>query len=183
MIVAFDANILVYLLDENAKPPIDLATGEPIAECKRRIEYLVSMLEQSRAKIIIPTPALAEVLVKAETAASEWLRILSSSKQFRIAPFDLRAAIEFAATQANRSSGQRAADQSRAKAKFDDQIIAISAVEGAETIYSDDKHIRAAAGTRFKVKGIADLPLPPEDAQMSLDLKRPGQADDTKPPD
>lgn len=55
-----------------------------------------------------------------------------------------------------------------AKAKFDDQIVAIAAVEGAGKMYSDDPHIKKRAGGRFEVIGIGDLPLPPESAQGSL---------------
>jgi hypothetical protein len=57
------------------------------------------------------------------------------------------------------------------KLKYDRQIIAIARVAGATTIYSDDGDIRALAKeTKIKVIGIADLPLPPEDAQQPLPL-------------
>jgi hypothetical protein len=75
----------------------------------------------------------------------ELLRILSSSRHFRIAPFDERAAVEFAARQAERiAASERAPAATRTKAKFDDQIVAI-AVEGATTIYSDDEDISKLA--------------------------------------
>ena len=80
----------------------DPATGKPVDRCRERVTHLLETLQQENAKIVIPTPALAEVLVRAAKGGPEFLRILSSSKHFRIAPFDERAAVEFAARQAER---------------------------------------------------------------------------------
>ena len=121
---------------------------------------LLASLQQQNAKIIIPTPALAEVLVRATKGGPEFLRILSSSRHFRIATFDERAAVEFAARQAERiEASERAPASTRAKAKFDDQIVAIAAVEGA---------IAKLAEGRFEMVKIATIPLPPEAAQGNL---------------
>ena len=49
-----------------------------------------------------------------------------------------------------------------AKTKFDHQIVAIGKVEGADTIYTDDKDLgKVAAKLGLKVVTLADLPLPP----------------------
>lgn len=171
MIVAFDTSVLVYFFDEQANAPTDAATGAPVSDCRDRLDFLIASLQREKAKIVIPTPVLGELLVKARQAAPEWLAILNKSRHFRIAGFDERAAVEFAATQAERiASGQKNEGASRAKAKFDDQIVAIAAVEGASVIYSDDPHIKKLAGSRFEVIGVADLPLPPQAAQFSLQL-------------
>lgn len=169
MIVAFDTSVLVYFFDEQARPPLDPASGAPVSECKDRLDFLIATLQRDKAKIVIPTPALGELLVKAQQAAPEWLDMLHKSKHFKIAGFDERAAIEFAATQAERlASGQKSEGASRAKAKFDDQIVAIAAVERATVIYSDDPHIKRLAGTRFEIIGVSDLPLPRRDAQFNF---------------
>ncbi|BBU62031.1 hypothetical protein MSC49_19660 [Methylosinus sp. C49] len=182
MIVAFDTNILVYFFDEQAKAPIDSTTGAPVSNCKDRLDFLIATLQRDKAKIVIPTPALGELLVKGREAAPEWLTILHKSRYFRIAGFDERAAIEFAATQAQRvASGQKNEGATRAKAKFDDQIVAIAAVAGATVIYSDDPHIKKMAGGRFEVIGIADLPLPPSEAQSRFEFDR--QDEPTTPND
>ena len=176
MIVAFDASVLVYFFDEQAKAPIDPATHQPVVDCKPRIDYLIASLQREKAKIIIPTPSLGEVLVKAQGAAPIWLQLLHKSRHFRIVAFDERAAVEYAATQENRkAAGEKSPSSTRAKAKFDDQIVAIASVEGATVIYSDDPDIKKLAGTRCKVIGIADLPLPPQDAQMKLQLPEPAE--------
>lgn len=178
MIVAFDASILIYVIDEQANPPVDPATGKPVDRCHERVAHLLEYLQQQNAKIVIPTPALAEVLVRAAKGGPEFLRILSSSRYFRIAPFDERAAVEFAARQAERvAASGRAPAATRTKAKFDDQIVAIAAVEGATTIYSDDKDIAKLSEGRFEVIKIAAIRLPPESDQGKL----PFGADDPQP--
>ena len=172
MIVSFDASILVYVIDAKANAPIDQATGAPVDRCQERVTYLLKRLQDSGDKIIIPTPALAEVLVKAGKNGPELLRIINSSKFFKIVPFDERASVEFAAVQIERASaGQRSSTTPKTKAKFDDQIVSISAVEGAEEIYSDDSDVAKLAGTRFRTTKIVELPLPPEDPQGNLPLE------------
>ena len=169
MIVAFDASTLIYLFDDQAAAPIDPESGKLVDRCRDRIEHMIETLAKAKSKIIIPTPSLAEVLIRAQDGAPERLRILKSSKHFRIVPFDERAAVEFAATQTIRHvTGAKSPSSSRTKAKFDDQIVAIAAVEGVTTIYSDDCDIAKLAGARMKVVGINDLPLPPEDAQGDI---------------
>jgi predicted nucleic acid-binding protein len=166
---AFDASVLIYVFDENAKAPLDPATGKVVTRCKERVDNLIETLQRDGEPIVVPTPALAEVLVHAQEGAPERLRIMSTSKHFRIAPFDERAAVEFAAVQASRSSSSKTTTP-RIKAKFDDQIVAIAAVAGATVIYSDDPDIKRLAAGRMEVKGIADLPLPPEHSQTQLPL-------------
>jgi predicted nucleic acid-binding protein len=172
LIVVFDASVLVYLLDEQAKPPIDDKTGKPVSHCRERIESLLADLQNKSAKIIIPTPALAEVLVKANKAGRDYLDILENSKSFRVASFDKRAAVEFAAMQAARVTVGKKASTSRLKAKFDDQIVAIASIESATTIYSDDEDIAKLSGSRFEVIKVSQIPLPPEVAQPSLPFDR-----------
>jgi predicted nucleic acid-binding protein len=152
-----------------------------VDRCQERVKHLLESLQD--AKIVIPTPALAEVLVRAAKGGTELLRILSSSKHFRIAPFDERAALEFAARQAERiEAGGRAPAATRTKAKFDDQIVAIAAVESATTIYSDDEDIAKLAEGRFEVIKIAAIPLPPEAAQGNLPFEREDDQNGPKSP-
>jgi hypothetical protein len=71
--VVFDATTLLYLFDPEAKAPTDPETGSPVTRVKERIEFLVSELEKRREKIIVPTPALSELLVRAGDAGPEYL--------------------------------------------------------------------------------------------------------------
>jgi predicted nucleic acid-binding protein len=173
--VVIDATILMPLL----RPEIPVTSdskGNPIDRVKDRIAYLVKRLEKDKTQIIIPTPVLSEVLVQAGTEASEKIiEYLQKFAVFRIESFDTRAAIEVAVmTRELLNSRERKRGTSNAtwtKVKFDRQIVAIAKVHNATTIYSDDEDIRKiAARSKIKVEGLADLPLPPEDAQLGLAL-------------
>jgi len=62
-------------------------------------------------------------------------------------------------------------DTTRAKLKFDRQIIAIARVEGQATVYSDDEDIRKlGAPLGLTVIAVHELPQPTEDAQGTFDL-------------
>jgi predicted nucleic acid-binding protein len=157
MIVVFDASVLIYIIDENAPAPKDAATGLPVPQCKERVEHLIDELQKDGAKIVIPTPALGEVLVRA-TDAPKLLSQLTSSKHFKVAAFEEKAAVEFSLMQRTRTTKPTS---SRTKAKFDDQIVAIARVERATVIYSDDADIAKLAGPSVTVIGMASLPMPP----------------------
>ena len=110
----------------------------PVEHARERIDHLVKELEQSRIKIIIPTPALSEILVRAGTAGLAYLDRLNTSAAFRIVSFDQRAAVEVAAmTRDAMATGNKrgGAQGTWAKVKFDRQIVAIAKVEGANIIY------------------------------------------------
>lgn len=169
--VVFDASILMLLLDNDASPPLDPATKKPIVQAKDRIDFLMESLEKSKTKIVIPTPALSEVLIRAGDAGPEYLSVLNTHSCFKIVDFDQRAAIETAAalrTAIDKGNKREGIQASWAKVKFDRQIIAISKVEGATSVYSDDEDIKKLAqNSGIKVIGISELPLPP---QKDLDL-------------
>jgi hypothetical protein len=58
-----------------------------------------------------------------------------------------------------------------AKVKYDRQIVAMAKVAGATTIDSDDKDLRTLAkASKIDVVGLAELPLPPQKAQLDLEL-------------
>ena len=62
-------------------------------------------------------------------------------------------------------------DTTRAKLKFDRQIIAIARVEGQATVYSDDEDIKKlGAPLGLAVIAVHELPQPPVAAQGTLDL-------------
>lgn len=71
--VVFDATTLLFVLDPEAKVPTDPKTGEAVTSVNERIVLLVNELERRKEKIIVPTPALSELLVRAGTAGPEYL--------------------------------------------------------------------------------------------------------------
>ena len=171
----FDATALLYFLEPDAKPPLDPTTDMPVTDAGKRISFLIRTLEDRHGAIIIPTPVLSEVLVHAGEAGSQYLNILSTTRCFRIEPFDQRAAVELAAmTRDAISAGDLRAgtDATRAKLKFDRQIIAIARTQGQTIIYSDDKDIaKLAEALELEVVPVHALPLPPEDLQGALALE------------
>lgn len=176
--VAFDATALMLFLEPAARPPLHPDSKEPITSAHARMRHLAATLEKERARIIIPTPALSEILVRAGTAGPQYLEILGKSAVFRIASFDQRAAIELAAlAAADIANGDKrgGAEGIHSKIKYDRQIVAIAKVEGARIVYSDDKNVRNF-GTRsgLAVVGCHELPLPEGDRQMSLFRKQDG---------
>lgn len=185
--VVIDATMLLLLLRPGTKPPTS-ADGLPVDKCKERIELLISKLQREKEKIIIPTPALSEILIRAGTEASgQIVEYINKYAVFRIEPFDARAAIELAAIsrEALGRKGKRGgATAVWAKVKFDRQIVAIAKVVGANEIYSDDSDVATLAKqANITCTGVADLPLPKEDAQFKLDLEGHSDAPIGKPPE
>ena len=130
----FDATALLHVLEPGTRDIVDPTTNTPLLDASARVKHLVETLEQKEEKIVIPTPALSEVLVHANEAAEDYLKVLGNSVRFRITPFDERAAVELAVItrEAIRKGDLRAGtDLTRATLKFDRQIIAISRVEGS----------------------------------------------------
>ena len=171
----FDATTLMLFLEPDAKAPLDPTTNKPIPNAKVRIDHLIDRLEKRRETIVIPTPALSEVLVHADEAGPQHLDILNSTSRFRIEPFDQRAAVELAAmTRGALQKGDlRSGTQAtRAKLKFDRQIIAIARTQNETTIYSDDEDIeKLAEPLGIEVIPLHALSAPPEDAQGNLSLE------------
>ncbi|MCC8959302.1 PIN domain-containing protein [Bradyrhizobium sp. Pear77] len=169
MVVIDSTNLLLML-----RPGTPVPGG--VDRAKERIDYLVHRLSKAKAKIIIPTPALSEALVKAGAAAS--LQIVEEIQKhavFSIEPFDTRAALEASAmSRAALANGNKKGSSTAPwqKVKFDRQIVAIAKVNGATEIYSDDGDI-AALGQHAKIKVIrlSDLPLPPEKDQLDFLLE------------
>lgn len=176
--VVIDATTLMLLLRPGVGTPRG-DDGTPIDKPLERLNFLVETLEKSRTKIVIPAPALSEILVRvAPIEAERLVEAINSKAIFRIEAFDVRAAIEVAAMTRNSADGgehpeRRDEAATYAKLKYDRQIVAIGIVTNATAIYSDDRGIRAvAARAGIKVIRLADLELPPEDAQMKLPLEK-----------
>ncbi len=179
MSVVFDATFLLPLFSSDVHGPIDPATKKPLESIKERLDHLVDVLEKNGTKIIIPTPALSELLVRAGNAGVGYLDRLRQARSFKVEPFDERAALEVALAirknidQMGRKRGAQAA-ATWAKVKFDLQIVAIAKVNGATVLYSDDEKLRAfAAQVKLTVVRLRELELPPKEAQMDLGLKTP----------
>ena len=172
--VVFDATMLLLLLRPSVSAPLDPTTGKPVEQADARLAHHVAALEKSKTRIIIPTPGLSELLVRAGPAGAALVAQIQRSSVFRIAPFDTRAAIELAAmTNSALSAGEKRSGVLApwTKIKFDRQIVAIAKVENANAVYSDDNSlITFAQASGIKTIRLADLLLPPQQAQPELPL-------------
>ena len=167
--VVFDANFLIYFLD----PKIKGGVGN-----NPRVDHLVATIQKTGERIVVPTPALSELLVKAGDAGPKYLEIVARSKYFRVVEFGERAAVEAAAlTRDAIAKGDKRGATPEAdwvKVKFDRQIIAIARVLGATTIYTTDAQLaRHAIVIGMDAIGTEGLPEPPSMPQMQLDLEPP----------
>lgn len=171
--VVIDATTLILLFHPSADPPLDEETGKPLTKCKERIEFLLQNLSQANIQVLIPTPVLSEILVTSGPDKARILNEISNTYAFKIQPFDTLAAVEVAVlSDPDLQSNKVLTDvETKAKVKFDRQIIAIAKVAGAKTIYSDDGELgKKAIANGIAVIRTVDLPLPPEPPQGSLDL-------------
>lgn len=162
--IIFDATYLVVMFHPNPVPAKD-REDKPVSQFKERVAALASKLDVSNEVIGIPTPAMAEVPVRAGNANARagYVTILSDTWKFQILPFDSRAAIEAAELIGKIKAEHKSQPwETWAKVKFDVQISAIAKAESATIIYSDDKDIENH-GKRLQIPvvRICDLPLPP----------------------
>ena len=164
MVVAFDADILILLLHESIPPPSDPKTQQPVQHVHERLDKLIDDLENRGARVIVPAPALAEMLVLTEKNGSELVKVIEKQAVFQIEPFRAADAVEAAAS--TRAALEKGDKKSGAKrpwqcVKTDRQIIAVAKRCGAQTIYSNDADMRKLAGD-LAVVSVWELPVPIE---------------------
>ena len=147
-----------------------------MAGAKARIDHLLATLQKTKTTLIIPTPALAEALVRLDPqVAARFIERVNRTSAVKLAPFDVLEALEAAAmasealTSGDKRGGAKGDYQ---KVKVDRQIVAIAKFHGASTIYSNDSDIRVLAHAHgISVIGVEELPLPPRPDEPEL-LKR-----------
>ena len=170
--VVFDTTFLLHLVDPHALPPLDPSTSVPVSSAYQRVKFLVNELNERHEKIIVPTPAIAELLIVAEKAGAAYLDSFSRAAFFQVEPFDIRAAVELAImTASSIKDGDKKAGSTAtaAKVKFDRQITAIAKVNGGSLIYTDDENLtKFANGQGISTTALWELPLPPEEPQLDL---------------
>ena len=163
--IAFDASVLIAF--DNPRCP---------EESRLKVAALVQRAKQSRQRVLLPAPAVAEYLAGAGAAAAKASALLNSSKAYRIGDFGSRAALETAVGLGHikTKAARKHEGASWAKAKFDTQIVAIAKVEGAHTIYTFDSDIVRTAA-HFGITGVlvSGMPLPDEARQRALELTVP----------
>ena len=170
MVVAFDADVLILLLQPSIDPPIDPTTQRPVEYVSDRLAQLVADLTERDARVIVPAPALAELLVVPAADASELLKVIDKKAVFRIEPFSAADAVEAAASTREalaRGDKKSGADASWPCVKTDRQIVAVARRCGVQTIYSNDAGMRKFAGD-IPVVSVWELPVPPEPLKLQF---------------
>lgn len=144
------------------------------ADDRARLEHLLECAVKSKQRIIIPTPALAEFLVKTDEATTAWLSTLEKTAAVVVAPFDRAAAFECSMIdRAALGAGDKKDGRTDPwqKIKLDRQIVAIAKANLVSLIVAEDQGVRSAANrVGIETKTIAELDLPPSAPQHSLPL-------------
>jgi len=163
VILVVDSSALALMVHPAAVPPVDPVTNQPLEHSRARVEHLIESFTANDS-LIIPTPVLAEALVRAEDGAPGILEAISGMARVKIRPFGERAAVETAfMTRQAIQSGDKKGGSSAAwqKVKVDRQIIAVARVEGATAVYADDKDLVAfAKRLGMTVFSTWELPVP-----------------------
>lgn len=184
-LVAFDNTILSVLLF----PDADLREGAAavsVDRARERVDGLVKELAQTGEQILIPTPALAEVLATPGCDIDEVLGTLRASVYIRIADFDLRAAVELAIRLRNAAAKgdiREGLTITKNAMKFDRQIVAIALTRGARVLYSDDVAVRKfAEDCGLTVKRTSDLPILAVQQELFEGKEPPAEQPEQEPP-
>ncbi|WEN15726.1 hypothetical protein PY254_03360 [Rhodanobacter sp. AS-Z3] len=169
MVVA-DTATLLFILQPDASAPLG-NDGDPIPKCRERVELLLKNLSEAGVRVVVPTPVLAELMVSVGPGKVQLLGEINQSAAFSIVAFDQIAAVECACLNDPTLGKKLGPKDTKAKVKFDRQILAIAKVAGAHTLYTDDKRLIArATANGLKTVRMQDLPLPPEPPQGELEL-------------
>ena len=156
--VAFDSTYL-----------IDLFNPKLAGDQRAALDHLIHDLSKARVRILIPSPCLTELLIRAGKARDQYVQRLGNASSFEVIPFDRRAATECALLleDAWDSKSQRAI--TRTKFKFDWMIVASAASRGVQKIYTDDDDIlRCAAQVGIQAIAQKNLMVPSESRQLRI---------------
>jgi predicted nucleic acid-binding protein len=168
---AIDTTMLLHFFRSGVLTPKG-KDGTQVTGAKDRVDFLIETLEENSTRLIVPTPVLSEVMVRATGQQMQEIQeTLDRRAVFQVMPFDTRAAIELALMIRKEKSGRKRVTraETRASLRFDRQILAIAKVNGARLIYSDDGPL-ADAAKRYglEVVRLEDLELPPISGQTNL---------------
>ena len=130
-------------------------------EEQEKYDLFENLIKQKKIIIAIPTPVITELFSgPVKKVSNEVL-----GKNIKVLPFDYRASIECADIFGYKNK-QKEPEGSKAKIKFDCQIIAIAKANNITTIYTDDEQLtKRAKKLGIEVISSEELPL---EAQPSL---------------
>ncbi len=163
MKVAVDTSFLTLLFNRKGTASVPKAAD--------LIDDLIQELEKKKAKVIIPTPTLTEVLLKAPKSGPTYIEKLKGYSCFQIKSFDEKAAVELAETLiASIGKKRTRKDVAKTKVTFDRQIVAVARAHGATEMYSDDRNVRDfAEECGMEAFGFSNLKLSPKQEKLPYD--------------
>jgi predicted nucleic acid-binding protein len=130
-------------------------------DMERRARVLLNQLDEDKASVIIPSVAVAELLVPIDEA--DHATFLSElQRRFICPPFDLRAASIAAQLWRSHRQLPKSDQVKRTTLKADVLIVATARAAGAARFYSHDKKTRRLAA----LVGIEGFDLPTHDENM-----------------
>lgn len=180
MKVVIDTSVLIFMADPSAPAPLHPTTRKPVSHCRERVESLIEGLNDSSAVVIVPTPVLSELLIRAADRQQELLAVITGKRGVQVSPFDAMAAVENSQLRRSRRLAVAKQGETKKEVSFDLQVLAIARVNNADMVLTDDVNLRRrCVQSGMKVLGIADLPL--SDAKRQIDLlleHRSVEADD-----
>lgn len=172
--VAIDATTLSILLNPRTGMPLDPATKAPVEFGRERILGFVAQMEKDRRKLIIPTPAIAELLTAIGPTSADYIRIVNRKAVFEVRSFDEVAAVELAFLNRDlfASLDRKGGLEPWQKMKVDRQILAIAKVANCEKILTEDDGLANRARLcDIEPIRIADLSVPETAKQGELQLE------------
>ncbi|WP_447928061.1 hypothetical protein [Vreelandella sp. EE27] len=162
MRLVVDANILMQILKAGGRNDLMCPrTDEVIENPEGRAEALLDLMNTKADRILIPTPALSEILVRVEDHElhREYLSVINSMACFDLINFDAISAINCAQLVNNSELKQlKGVDDPKKKVSFDRQIIAMTQAYGGDELWTHDKKMLAKAeAVGIVVKSLADV--------------------------
>ena len=172
MRIVLDTNVLVQVL-RNAKREVvltDPATGNPLDRVEARAAALIDQVDMNGDTALIPTPTLAEFLVGVNHSFYHtYLDAIDSVSCFEVVSFDEISAMECARLVDDAELKVLDPIATKAKVRFDRQILAIAIANNAEELWTHDVGLYAKARQcGLRVKSLADIQPIPEQLQVDL---------------
>jgi rRNA-processing protein FCF1 len=148
---------------------IDLFNPKIAGDQRAALDHLVQGLSKARVRILIPSPCLTELLIRAGKARDEYVQRLNNTSSFEVIAYDRRAATECAILLEEAWDKKSQRDITRTKFKFDWMIVACASSRNVQKIYSDDDDIaRCSAQIGIQTLTQKKLVVPAESRQMRI---------------
>lgn len=148
---------------------IDLFNPKLAGDQRAALDHLIRDLSKSRLRVLIPSPCLTELLIRAGKARDQYVQRLGNASSFEVIPFDRRAATECALLLEEAWDSKSQRDITRTKFKYDWMIVACAASRGVQKIYTDDIDIlRCAAKVGIQAIAQKVLMVPAESRQLRI---------------